>query len=180
MGIGGVVFASSLLRGVTGCSSNSKTPTGKESGDAGEPLPDPPSGTPRGATADFFFLQVSDTHWGFWGPMVNPEATMELPAVVAAINASTTKPDFIVFTGDLTHNTDAVPVRKQRLNEFKQIVSALTVPVVKFMPGEHDAGADGGAAYKEVIGDLRWSFDHQGIHFVAIDNVSDPMAMVGH
>jgi hypothetical protein len=178
-GIGGVVFASTLLRGVTGCSSNSNA-AAKSSGEGGSPLPAPPSGTPRGAAQDFFFLQVSDTHWGFTGPMVNPEPTMELPAVVAAINASTARPDFIVFTGDLTHNTDDVTVRKQRMNEFKQIVSGLTVPLVKFMPGEHDAGADAGAAYREVIGELRWSFDHQGIHFVAIDNVSDPMARIGN
>lgn len=178
MGIGGVVFASSLLRGVVACSSGGTMPA-KKPGDGGEPLPSPPSGTMRGATQDFFFLQISDTHWGFTGPMVNPEPTAELPRVVAAINASATKPDFIVFTGDLTHTTDDVGVRKQRMNEFKQIVSALTVPTVKFMPGEHDAGPDAGAAYKEVIGDLRWSFDHQGIHFVAIDNVSDPMANVG-
>lgn len=178
-GIGGVVFASSLLRGVTACSSSSNASTKKRGRDGGELGQAPPSGTPRGAAQDFFFLQVSDTHWGFSGPMVNPEATMELPSVVRAINASATKPDFLVFTGDLTHNTDDVTVRKQRLNEFKQIVSDLKVPLVKFMPGEHDAAADGGQAFKEVIGDLRWSFDHQGIHFMAIDNVSDPMAMVG-
>jgi hypothetical protein len=182
MGYGGVVFASSLLRGTTGCSSNSggapARTKGGTSNDASDTSVAPPEGTPRGASADFFFLQVSDTHWGFSGPMVNPEAQHELPNVVAAINASPTKPDFIVFTGDLTHNTDDVGVRKQRLNEFKQIVGGLT-PAVRFMPGEHDAGADGGAAYKEVIGDLRWSFDHQGIHFVAIDNVSDPRAMIG-
>jgi len=177
-GIGGVVFASSLLRGVTGCST-SQNVRAKRPGDGGESAPNPRRGNARGATEDFFFLQISDTHWGFTGPMVNPEPTLELPAVIAAVNTSTTKPDFVVFTGDLTHNTDDVTERKRRMSDFKQIASALSVPTVKFMPGEHDAGADAGAAYKEVIGDLRWSFDHQGIHFVAIDNVSDPMAMVG-
>src|SRR5882672_6916270 len=172
MGYGGVVFASSLLRGTTGCSNSGGAPArtrGGTSNDASDTSVAPPDGTPRGASADFFFLQVSDTHWGFSGPMVNPEAQHELPNVVSAISASPIKPDFIVFTGDLTHNTDDVAVRKQRLNEFKQIVGGLTQPL-RFMPGEHDAAADGGAAYKEVIGDLRWSFDHQGIHFVAIDN----------
>jgi 3',5'-cyclic AMP phosphodiesterase CpdA len=173
-GLGGVVFASSLLRGVTACSSSKSPPS---QSDGGEPLP--PSGTPRGATNDFFFLQISDTHWGFSGAAVNPEPTLELPAVVAAVNASAAKPDFIVFTGDLTHNTDDVTERKQRLTDFKQIVAGLTVPNVRFMPGEHDAAADAGAAYREIIGDLRWSFDYQGIRFIAIDNVSDPTAAVG-
>ncbi len=174
-GIGGVVFASSLLRGTLGCSSGSGS--GDRAKEKGEPLP--PSGTPRGADQDFFFLQISDTHWGFSGAMVNPEPTLELPAVVAAINASPAQPDFIVFTGDLTHNTDDVAERKKRMSEFMQIARGLSVPTLKFMPGEHDAAADGGAAFKELVGDLRWSFDYRGIHFVAIDNVSDPMAKVG-
>jgi 3',5'-cyclic AMP phosphodiesterase CpdA len=173
-GIGGVVFASSLLRGMTACSSS---PAASNDPDNRDALPR--SGTARGATQDFFFLQVSDTHWGFSGDAVNPEPTLELPAVVAAINESSLKPDFVVFTGDLTHNTDDVTERKQRLNDFMQIVAGLEVPLIKFMPGEHDAGADAGAAYQEVVGELRWSFDYQGIHFVAIDNVSDPMAKVG-
>jgi 3',5'-cyclic AMP phosphodiesterase CpdA len=173
-GIGGVVFASSLLRSVSGCSSSNTS-----ANHAGNGEPTPRSGTPRGAAQDFFFLQVSDPHWGFTGDAVNPEPTLELPAVVAAINASAQKPDFVVFTGDLTHNTDDVTERKQRMTDFMQIVAGLDVPMVKFMPGEHDAAADAGAAFQEVVGDLRWSFDYQGIHFVALDNVSDPMANVG-
>lgn len=183
MGVGGVVFASSLLRGVTGCSSSSSNPSGavpSSGGDSGTiPEPTPPPGTVRGAAEDFFFLQISDTHWGFTGPAVNPDPTVELPNTVAAINGVATKPDFVVFTGDLTHNTDDVTERKKRMTEFKQIVSALRIDTVKFMPGEHDAAADGGAAYREIFGDLRWSFDHKGIHFVAIDNVSDPSAKIG-
>jgi len=179
LSMGGVVFASALLRGVTGCSSGGEAPSRDAGGDGGEAPPSPPSGTPRGALEDFFFLQISDTHWGFVGPAVNPEPTAELPALVAAINASSMKPDFIVFTGDLTHNVDDPTVRRQRMMEFKQIVSGLTGPIVKLMPGEHDAAADGGGVYREVMGDLRWSFDYKGIHFVALDNVSDPQARIG-
>src|SRR5258706_4252548 len=36
-----------------------------------------------------------------------------------------------------------------------------------------------GAAYKELFGETHYSFDHKGVHFVAIDNVSDPGANVG-
>jgi hypothetical protein len=32
-------------------------------------------GNAIGASEDFDFLQLSDTHWGFSGPMVNPNAT---------------------------------------------------------------------------------------------------------
>jgi hypothetical protein len=50
---------------------------------------------------------------------------------------------------------------------------------VRFMPGEHDASLDVGTAYKELFGDTHYSFDHKGVHFVAIDNVSDPGANIG-
>ena len=60
-GLGGVVFAS----GLAGCSS-------------------------MGAHADrqdFYFVQLSDIHWGFNGPVVNPDARGTLPKAVAAVNA---------------------------------------------------------------------------------------------
>ena len=127
---------------------------------------------------DFFFLQLSDTHWGFSGPP-NPEADVTLGKAVATINSVGARPDFIVFTGDLTHTTEDVAVRKKRMSEFKQIVSGLDVKTLRLMPGEHDASLDEGAAYKEFFGVTHYSFDHKGVHFVALDNVSDPAAAVG-
>ena len=44
------------------------------------------------------------------------------------------------------------------------------------MPGEHDASLDNGQAWKEFFGASYYSFDHKGVHFIAIDNVSDPAA----
>jgi 3',5'-cyclic AMP phosphodiesterase CpdA len=58
-------------------------------------------------------------------------------------------------------------------------VSALNVKDVHFMPGEHDASLDRGETYQGLIGQLHYAFDHKGIHFVALDNVSDPGAVVG-
>ncbi len=34
------------------------------------------------------------------------------------------QPDFIVFTGDLTHTTDNPAERRKRMGEFRDIVSA--------------------------------------------------------
>src|SRR6185503_14735912 len=48
----------------------------------------------------------------------------------------------IVFTGDLTHTTDDAKVRRERMKRFREIVSALSVKDVRFMPGEHDASLD--------------------------------------
>ena len=131
-----------------------------------------------GAADDFFFVQLSDTHWGFSGPP-NPEAENTLKEAVARVNALPQAPDFIVFTGDLTHTTDDAAVRRKRMAEFKQIVSRLKVTKQYTMPGEHDASLDAGKAYQESFGRMHYSFNHKGIHFAVLDNVSDPEAKLG-
>ncbi|MET3120683.1 putative phosphodiesterase [Oxalobacteraceae bacterium GrIS 2.11] len=130
------------------------------------------------STDDFYFVQMSDAHWGFSGPP-NPEAATTLIKAVEAVNALVVKPDFIVFTGDLTHTTDDPKLRRKRMAEFRDIVAALQVKTQYYMPGEHDASLDFGAAYKENFGATHYSFDHKGVHFIAIDNVSDPGARIG-
>jgi 3',5'-cyclic AMP phosphodiesterase CpdA len=134
--------------------------------------------TALASTKDFYFVQLSDTHWGYQGP-ANPDAGVTLRKAVASVNALQNPPDFIVFTGDLTHTTDDPAERRRRLAEFKSIVSDLKVKNVRFMPGEHDASLDRGAAYTELFGAMNYTFDHGGIHFIALDNVSDPGAKIG-
>ncbi|MGH8456128.1 MAG: metallophosphoesterase family protein [Stenotrophobium sp.] len=160
-GYGGVVFASGLtgfprLAGATG--------TDKAYGNDVE---------------DFYFVQLSDTHWGFSGPAVNPDAAGTLKKAVAEVNALSHQPDFIVFTGDLTHTTDDPVERRKRLGEFRDIVAGLKVRDIHFMPGEHDASLDNAKAYREFFGETHYTFDHKGVHFIAIDNVSDPRALIG-
>lgn len=152
-GLAGVVFVS----GLAGCSSMAE----------------------RGAAKEFYFVQLSDTHWGFKGPKVNPDAEGTLKKAVAAVNSLAQQPDFIVFTGDLTHTTDDPQERRKRLAEFREIVSELKVKNVHFMPGEHDASLDHGEAYQEFFGKTHYTFDHKGVHFIVLDNVSDPTASIG-
>ena len=95
---------------------------------------------------EFVFLQMSDTHWGFSGPAVNPDAAVTLEKAVATVNSPERRPDFIVFTGDLTHTTDDPQERRTRLVQFHDIVSKLRVKNVHFMAGEHDASLDHGEA----------------------------------
>ena len=136
-------------------------------------------GVARAADADeFYFLQLSDTHWGFEGPP-NPDAKGTLRKAVASVNQLSYKPDFIVFTGDLTHTTDNPVERRRRMAEFKQIVSELKVKNIRYMPGEHDASLDNGKAFKEFFGATNYTFDHKGVHFIVLDNVSDPRATIG-
>ena len=150
-GLGGAVFAS----GLAGCATTGQV------------------------REDFHFVQLSDTHWGFSGPAANPDAGGTLQKAVAAVNALKAQPDFIVFTGDLTHTTDDPIERRRRLTQFRDIVGTLKVRNLRFMPGEHDASLDNGAAYRELFGDTHYSFDHKGVHFIAIDNVSDAAGRIG-
>lgn len=133
----------------------------------------------RRVTEDFYFVQLSDTHWGFDDPAINPDAKGTLHKAVAAVNALSATPDFIVFTGDLTHTTEDGVERRKRMREFRGIVEALHVRDVRFMPGEHDASLDQGKAFREAFGETHYSFDHKGIHFIVLDNVSDPTASLG-
>jgi hypothetical protein len=132
----------------------------------------------RARSDDFFFLQLSDTHWGFEGPP-NPDAKGTLEKAVRSINALEHRPDFIVFTGDLTHTTDDPNERRTRMQQFRQIVGGLDVKDLRFMPGEHDASLDGGKAFAEIFGATHYAFDHKGIHFIVLDNVSDPHGAIG-
>jgi Calcineurin-like phosphoesterase len=136
-------------------------------------------GVAGAAEADeFYFLQLSDSHWGFEGPP-NPDAKGTLRKTVASVNRLGEQPDFIVFTGDLTHTTDNPVERRRRMAEFKEIVSELKVKNIRYMPGEHDASLDNGKAFKEFFGATNYTFDHKGVHFIALDNVSDPRALIG-
>src|SRR4029079_6345198 len=103
-GLGGAVFAS----GLAGC-----------------------AGIARSQQDDFYFVQLSDTHWGFKGPAQNPDAEGTLKKAVASVHALSVEPDFIVFTGDLTHTTDDARERRRRLAEFRDIVAALKVKNVR-------------------------------------------------
>src|SRR5436305_2285526 len=154
-GVGGIVFASGLFEA---CASTDR------------PRPAP--------TDDFYFVQLSDTHWGYKGP-ANPEAAVELPKAVELVNALPQAPDFVVFTGDLTHTTDDDAERRRRMAEFKAHAARLRVPSVRLMAGEHDASLDRGQAHQENFGSLRYTFDHKGVHFIALDNVSEPKGILG-
>jgi len=136
-------------------------------------------GSSASADEEFYFVQLSDSHWGFEGAAINPDAQGTLKKAVAAVNGLARQPDFVMFTGDLTHTTDDPKERRLRLAGFRDVVGALKVKDVRFMPGEHDASLDSGKAFKEFFGPTHYTFDHKGVHFIVVDNVSDPTAAIG-
>jgi Icc-related predicted phosphoesterase/plastocyanin len=127
----------------------------------------------------FFFVQLSDTHWGFDNPAINPDFAGTLKKTIAGVNALAQQPDFVVFTGDLTHTTDDGDIRRKRMKEFREITKELKVQNLYFLAGEHDASLDNGKAFKEFFLETHYVFDHKGVHFIALDNVSDPHAALG-
>ena len=154
-GIGGAVFASGLSGAANAADATAAT-----------------------AYEDFFFVQLSDLHWGFEGAP-NPDAKGTLPKAIASVNALTQVPDFVIFTGDLTHTTDDPKERRKRMGEVRDLIGALKVKTVRFIPGEHDASLDNGKAYQEFFGAPNYTFEHKGVHFIVLDNVSDPGAKLG-
>jgi hypothetical protein len=62
---------------------------------------------------------------------------------------------------------------------FKQIAGGLKTRAIHTVPGENDAALDGGVLYREHFGESHYSFDHKGVHFVALDNVSQGSPEVG-
>jgi 3',5'-cyclic AMP phosphodiesterase CpdA len=129
--------------------------------------------TPQhGRTKPFTFLQISDTHVGFDKP-ANPDARGTAIEAVEKIKALRVKPDLIIHTGDITHlSTDA------QFDDAAQILSGLGSPVF-YVPGEHDFLDEGqGKAFlsrygKDTLGTGWYSFDHYGVHFIALNNVAN-------
>jgi Calcineurin-like phosphoesterase len=62
---------------------------------------------------------------------------------------------------------------------FKKIAGGIKTPAIHTVPGENDAALDGGLLYREHFGESHYSFDHKGVHFVALDNVSRGRPEVG-
>jgi predicted phosphodiesterase len=155
MGLGGAVFAT----GLPGFAAS------------------PGAGPER--AADFYFVQLTDTHWGFEGLKANPDAKGTLGKAIEAVNALDPQPDFVIFTGDLTHITEDPALRRKRMAEFKEQAARLRVKQVRYIPGEHDAGDDHGEAYREFFGGSRYAFVHKGVHFLALDNVSQQGSILG-
>lgn len=126
--------------------------------------------TPKASS--FSFLQISDSHIGFAKPP-NPDARATLREAVAKVRALPVRPDFIIHTGDVSQLS-----RDEEFDDADQILREAGIPLF-FIPGEHDVvDPEGGKAFlnrfgKDTRGSGWYSFDHRGVHFVALVNVAD-------
>lgn len=122
------------------------------------------------ADATFSFVQISDSHIGFH-QAPNPDPVASLRRSIALINAQPERPDFVVHTGDLSHLS-----KPEQFDTVAELLKEAKTGQVFYVPGEHDVIGDDGKAYfarfDSGVDDNGWySFDHHGVHFVALVNV---------
>jgi 3',5'-cyclic AMP phosphodiesterase CpdA len=126
----------------------------------------------------FTLVQLSDAHVGFAGPP-NPTGTKAFERAIDRVNRLDPQPDLILFTGDLTHESETPGEHANRMRLFQSLTSRLRSRKIMYVPGEHDAALDGGVLYRQFFGETHYSFDHRGVHFIALDNVSTGRPAVG-
>src|SRR5574338_50403 len=124
----------------------------------------------RSSTQPFTFVQLSDSHIGFNKPP-NSDARATFGEAIAKVKALPVQPDFIIHTGDVSQFA-----RDGEFDDAEQMLKAAGLPVF-YVPGEHDMlDPDGGKAFlnrfgKGSVGAGWYSFDHRGVHFVALVDV---------
>jgi hypothetical protein len=116
------------------------------------------------------FVQISDTHIGF-NKDANPDVNATLMQTIALVNAMAEQPDLIIHTGDITHLS-----KPAEFDLAQQMLGQLRTTDLHTVPGEHDTADAGVSEYFSRFGKASnnrgyYSFDHAGVHFIALINV---------
>ncbi|HET8826146.1 MAG TPA: metallophosphoesterase [Terriglobales bacterium] len=129
-------------------------------------------GGKQGQKADsaLHFVQISDSHMGFNKP-ANTDVVSTLQTAVDRINALPEQAEFIIHTGDLSHQSKAA-----EFDTMDQVLKSAKPKQIFYVPGEHDTSVDDGKQYldrygKGTKGRGWYSFNHKGVHFVGLINV---------
>jgi 3',5'-cyclic-AMP phosphodiesterase len=124
----------------------------------------------KAPAGELSFAQISDSHMGF-NKAANPDVVGTLKAAIDKINGLSTKPEFLLHTGDISHLS-----KPEEFDTVDQILKGAVAKDVFFVPGEHDMLNDDGKQYLERYGKgskgAGWySFDKKGVHFIGLVNV---------
>jgi len=116
------------------------------------------------------FVQISDTHIGF-NKEANPDVGATLARSIDLVNALPQQPALIIHTGDITHLS-----KPAEFDLAEQLLARLRVSELHTVPGEHDTTDAAQTEYLNRFGKASgnrgyYSFDHAGVHFVALVNV---------
>src|SRR6516164_3095675 len=84
------------------------------------------------ATADFSFVQISDSHIGFMKEP-NKDVVGTLQTAIDRINRLPEAPAFLLHTGDLTHLA-----RPEEFDTVAEVLKGVKAEKVLYVPGEHD------------------------------------------
>jgi Icc protein len=118
------------------------------------------------------FVQISDSHIGF-ARDPNKDVAATLKQTIARINALPEPPAFVLHTGDLTHLA-----KPEEFDTVAELLKEVKAGTVFYVPGEHDFDGDGNKEYlkrygRGTTGTGWYSFDHKGVHFIALVNVAN-------
>lgn len=136
----------------------------------------------KAAKGDLHFVQISDSHIGFNKP-ANLNVVSTLQASIDKINSLPAQPDFIIHTGDLSHDS-----KPEQYDTLDQVLKGASAKQVYFVPGEHDTSIDDGQLYLEryakalgAKGKGWYSFNHRDVHFIGLNNsaVLEGMGVLG-
>ena len=124
----------------------------------------------KATAGELSFAQISDSHMGF-NKAANPDVVGTMKAAIDKINGLSTKPEFLLHTGDISHLS-----KPEEFDTVDQILKSAVAKDVFFVPGEHDMLNDDGKQYLERYGKgskgAGWySFDTKGVHFIGLVNV---------
>jgi len=116
------------------------------------------------------FVQISDTHIGF-NKEANPDVNGTLTQTIELVNGMPKKPALIIHTGDITHLS-----KPAEFDIAQQLMSKLKTSELHTVPGEHDTSDATVTEYFNRFGKASrnkgyYSFDHAGVHFIALVNV---------
>ena len=116
------------------------------------------------------FVQISDTHIGF-NKDANPDVSGTLAQTIDIVNAMAEQPGLIIHTGDISHLS-----RPAEFDQAQQLFTRLRTTELHTVPGEHDTQDPTLTEYFNRFGKASdnkgyYSFDHAGVHFVALVNV---------
>jgi 3',5'-cyclic AMP phosphodiesterase CpdA len=116
------------------------------------------------------FVQISDTHIGF-NKDANPDVNGTLERSIELVNNMPEQPALIIHTGDITHLS-----KPAEFDLAQQSFARLRTAEMHTVPGEHDTTDATVTEYFNRFGQASgnkgyYSFDHAGVHFVALINV---------
>ena len=124
------------------------------------------------AAGSFSFVQISDTHIGF-SMEANPDTLATARTAIERINTEAPNAALVLHTGDITHLS-----RAAEFDTAAELLRGLKPSELHLVPGEHDVLDSAHTAFLDRYGAASkgkgyYSFDHQGVHFIALVNVME-------